>query len=114
MKLCSRCGYSCGDDISHYDGLSFCSNNCLALYILRRQNDNNVNPVHYKKHPSGTECIEIVEHFNFNLGNAIKYIWRCGLKLNNKVEDLRKAAWYINREISRIENEQAGLDPESN
>ena len=40
----------------------------------------NINPNHYKSHPSGIECIQITEHFNFCLGNAIKYIWRAGLK----------------------------------
>jgi hypothetical protein len=55
-------------------------------------------PRHYTEHPSGVECIQITEHMGFNLGNAVKYIWRSDLK-NNAVEDLQKAAWYINREI---------------
>ena len=59
-------------------------------------------PTHYTQHPSGIECIEITEHFNFTLGNAIKYIWRSGLKSSNAVEDLQKAAWYIQREIQRL------------
>jgi len=63
------------------------------------------NPPHYQDHPSGIECIEITEHMNFCLGNAIKYIWRAGLK-NNAIEDLRKARWYIDREIARIDHEQ--------
>ena len=58
-------------------------------------------PLHYMQHPSGIECIDVVEHMNFNLGNAVKYIWRAALK-GNAVEDLKKAAWYINREIERI------------
>ena len=57
-------------------------------------------PQHYTEHPSGVECIEIVEHMPFNLGNAVKYIWRADLK-NDDIEDLEKAAWYINREIKR-------------
>jgi hypothetical protein len=64
-----------------------------------------INPPHYQDHPSGVECIEITEHMNFCLGNAIKYIWRAGLK-NNAIEDLRKARWYIDREIARIDHEQ--------
>jgi hypothetical protein len=60
------------------------------------------NPVHYTDHPSGIECIQITEHMNFNLGNAIKYIWRAGLK-GKHLEDLKKAVWYINREITRLE-----------
>lgn len=58
-------------------------------------------PAHYTEHPSGVECIQIVEHMNFCLGNAVKYIWRAGLK-NNAVEDLEKAAFYIAREIERL------------
>jgi|688.fasta_scaffold1250122_2 hypothetical protein len=65
-------------------------------------------PPHYTQHPSGVECIDITEHFNFNLGNAIKYIWRAGLK-GDSVEDLRKAAWYVQREIER---RTRGLDPD--
>ena len=60
-------------------------------------NDNVNNPKHYTNHPSGVECIQITEHMNFNLGNAMKYIWRNEGK--NGIEDLKKAAWYINREI---------------
>lgn len=56
-------------------------------------------PSHYTSHPSGVECIQITEHMNFNLGNAMKYLWRADLK--GGVEDLEKAAWYIAREISR-------------
>lgn len=64
-------------------------------------------PSHYNSHPSGVECITITEHFNFNLGNAIKYIWRAGEK-GDALEDLQKAAWYINRECSRINRARAG------
>jgi len=59
-------------------------------------------PPHYTSHPSGVECIDITEHMGFNLGNALKYIWRCDLK-GAGPQDLRKAMWYINREINRIE-----------
>jgi len=62
---------------------------------------NNINhPDHYNKHPSGVECIDVVEHMTFNCGNAIKYIWRADHK--NQLEDLKKAAWYVNREIARL------------
>lgn len=61
------------------------------------------NPEHYNEHPSGVECIDIVEGFNFNLGNVIKYIWRVGLKPNRlPLEDLKKARWYLDREINRM------------
>ena len=59
-------------------------------------------PRHYASHPSGVECIQITEHMGFNLGNAIKYIWRADEK-GNALEDLRKAAWYVQREIARRE-----------
>ena len=55
---------------------------------------------HYNQHPAGIECIDVVEEFSFNIGNAIKYLWRWELK-NGGIEDLDKAIWYINREQSR-------------
>ena len=58
------------------------------------------NPPHYTEHPSGIECIQVTEHMGFNLGNAIKYIWRCDLK-KDAIEDLKKAKWYIDREIDK-------------
>jgi len=58
------------------------------------------NPKHYTSHPSGIDCIQITEHMGFNLGNAIKYVWRSDLK-NDAIEDLSKAIWYIQREIDR-------------
>ena len=59
-------------------------------------------PPHYTAHPSGVECIQITETMNFCLGNAIKYIWRSDLK-HDAIEDLKKAVWYVNREIERRE-----------
>ena len=66
-------------------------------------------PVHYTSHPSGVEAVDVCEHMTFNAGNAVKYLWRAGLKGNDAedkrakhVEDLRKAAWYVNREIERL------------
>lgn len=58
-------------------------------------------PAHYTQHKSGVECIQITEHMNFCLGNAIKYIWRSDLK--GGTEDLKKAIWYLHREIQRRE-----------
>ena len=55
---------------------------------------------HYTSHPSGVECITITRHMGFNLGNALKYIWRADLK-GNSIEDLRKAIWYIEDEIKK-------------
>lgn len=59
-------------------------------------------PAHYTQHPAGVECIDIAEHFNFNAGNAVKYIWRAGLKTDDRIQDLEKAKWYIEREIERL------------
>lgn len=59
-----------------------------------------VNPDHYRRHLSGIECIQITEHMGFCLGNAMKYIWRADLKAN-PLEDLKKAVWYLEREIQR-------------
>lgn len=61
-------------------------------------------PKHYNSHPSGVECIQITEHMNFCLGNAVKYIWRAGLK-ENSIQDLEKARWYIDRELERRRTE---------
>lgn len=58
-------------------------------------------PKHYTGHPSGVECIAITEHMNFCLGNAVKYIWRAGEK-GDALIDLKKARWYIDREIERL------------
>jgi hypothetical protein len=60
-------------------------------------------PQHYTSHPSGIEVIQITEHMNFCLGNAVKYILRADLK-GNAVQDLQKARWYIDREIQRRES----------
>lgn len=61
-------------------------------------------PKHYTSDPSGVECIEITRHRNFNIGNAIKYLWRAGLKDGNSdIQDLKKAVWYIEDEIKRLE-----------
>ena len=72
------------------------------------EKDNVNNPSHYKNNPSGVECIDVTEHFNFNRGNAIKYIWRAGLK-NNEIEDLEKAEFYIKREIKRLRGINEGV-----
>lgn len=64
-------------------------------------------PLHYNQHPSGVECIEIVKHYDFCIGNCIKYLWRAGLKGGNPaLQDLKKAAWYLNEKIKMIEKEQ--------
>lgn len=64
-------------------------------------NDPVNHPKHYTEHPSGIECITIVEHMSFCLGNVIKYVWRADLK--NGLEDLKKAQFYLAREIEKRE-----------
>ena len=71
--------------------------------------DNINHPSHYTSHPSGIECIDIAEHHDFCIGNAIKYLWRAGLKSEDgiskkekQIEDLKKAIWYIKREIKHL------------
>lgn len=73
--------------------------------------ENRVNhPDYYNSHPSGIECIDIIRHYCFDIGNAIKYLWRAGLKkeigLDEKqkeIEDLKKAIWYIKDRIKILE-----------
>jgi len=59
-------------------------------------------PDHYTSHPSGVEVIQITEHMNFCLGNVVKYVLRADAK-GKPLEDLKKAAWYLDREIKRRE-----------
>ena len=63
-------------------------------------------PPHYNSHPSGIEAIVITRHHNFNIGNVIKYLWRVGLKDGApSLQDLKKAQWYLNDEIKKIEDQ---------
>jgi hypothetical protein len=73
--------------------------------------DNVNHPKHYTQHPSGVECIQITEHMGFCVGNAIKYLWRHEQK--GGVEDLKKARWYIDREIGRQEWLDKQDDPDT-
>ena len=68
-------------------------------------------PPHYTSHPSGVEAIEITRHYDFAIGNAIKYLWRAGLKkdkdqtkkdITKEIEDLEKAIFYINDKIAQL------------
>ena len=73
---------------------------------------NNVeHPDYYNQNPSGIECIEVARHYCFSIGNAIKYLWRAGLKKDSsledkekEIEDLEKAIWYINDRIKQLKN----------
>ena len=60
-------------------------------------------PPHYRGHPKGIECIDVIEDNPFvNLAQSQKYVWRVswGGK-GDDIEDLEKAVWYLNREIAR-------------
>lgn len=78
---------------------------------MEKETKDRINPDYYKSHPSGVECINITRHYCFSIGNAIKYLWRAGLKteegLQNRekeIEDLRKAIWYINDRIEQLKH----------
>jgi len=103
------------------DSLSFTYDDYLRTYeqslvtdMITKQatkHDAVNHPKHYTSHPSGVECIEVTQHYNFCVGNAIKYLWRAGLKQEGfsepkqkQIEDLNKAVWYIRREIENLEN----------
>lgn len=79
------------------------------------KNDLVNHPSHYTNHPSGIECIEVTQWYDFSIGNAIKYLWRAGLKkdsslgdVQKEIEDLNKAKWYIDNKISMLKNEVDG------
>ena len=64
-------------------------------------------PRHYNARKDGLECIDIIRHYTFNIGCAIKYLWRAGLKTEEgkpdrekEIEDLNKALWYIEDYVS--------------
>lgn len=62
-----------------------------------KKHDNVNTPKHYCSHKSGIECIQIAELLPFNLGNALKYLWRSDLKWD-KQEDTKKAIFYLRRQ----------------
>jgi hypothetical protein len=60
-------------------------------------------PKHYNKHPSGVECISIIEWFPANVALVIKHLWRAGEKPGqSSLEDHEKALWYLDREVKRL------------
>lgn len=66
-------------------------------------------PAHYNRHPAGIECIAVIEVFSFNVGAAVKHLWRAGLKPGQPlIQDLQKAVWYIQREIERLGQGDSG------
>jgi hypothetical protein len=81
-------------------------------FAFSKDNQDNVNhPSHYTwlKDKCGIEVIDITRHLDFDLGNAVKYLLRCGHKseegMSDKdktIEDLKKAIWYINDKINTL------------
>ena len=81
--------------------------------------DNVNHPTYYNSHPSGVECIEITEHYSFCVGNAIKYLWRAGLKkdgtltdIDKEIEDVQKAAWYVQRHLENLQKKKKQMAEE--
>lgn len=100
--------------LKNKDKISNYINDNFVEYMdnIRKENtsvDNVNHPPHYISHPSGVECIEITRHYCFSIGNAIKYLWRAGLKKDasltdneKEIEDLNKAIWYIKDRIKEL------------
>lgn len=62
-----------------------------------------INPPHYQGFSNGAQVIDITENLSFNAGNAVKYLARAGRKSDAEtLTDLRKAKWYVEREIERV------------
>lgn len=70
-------------------------------------------PTHYNNHPSGVEAIDVCEHLTFNIGNAVKYVMRHAYK-GSSIEDLKKARWYIERELARENRTSHVFNPKMN
>ena len=85
-----------------FEQSEFLSTSIATLGLLPGEADPVNHPAHYTSHASGIEVIQITEHMGFCLGNAVKYILRCDLK-GNAIEDLKKARWYLDREIATRE-----------
>lgn len=83
--------------------LAFAPDELTPLSGDEKPDDAVNHPSHYTWLPKGLEVIDITENLNFSLGNAVKYILRANHKHDEPLTDLRKAAWYINREIERLE-----------
>lgn len=65
-------------------------------------------PVHYGGADNPYEAIKVIEAWKlgFRLGNTVKYISRAGKKTPGLIEDLKKARWYLDREISNLEHKE--------
>ena len=84
--------------------------NNINKHIIMENNYERVYHPNYYMDESGVECIDVARHKTFNVGNALKYLWRAGRKhedgiddVDKEIEDLRKAVFYLNDEIARLE-----------
>lgn len=99
------------DENNSYDTIlkDYILENCM-VYKDENANKDKVNhPSYYNSHPSGVECIDIVRHYNFDIGNVIKYLWRAGLKKEKgysskekEIEDCEKALFYLQDHIKQL------------
>ncbi len=109
---CPKCGWQEGNLSEFFTFKNFGEKDWrLAKKEWRVDNPDMVNhPSHYTAHPSGVECIDIIEHFCLLIGNAIKYLWRAGLKggPEKEIEDLEKAIFYIQRRIKNVRRDMEG------
>lgn len=89
----------------HHPRGTECNLGLTALpYVAQKEAVNH--PDHYNSSASGVECITVVEHMTFNIGNAVKYLWRAGDK-GSELTDLQKARWYVQREFERLGGQPA-------
>lgn len=94
--------------------LALICNDNVRDYFRILVSDNVDHPSWYNSNPSGIECIDVARHYCFSIGNAMKYLWRAGLKKDaslddrqKEIEDLKKAIFYINDRIRQLENDNS-------
>lgn len=109
-RICVPYSFNCNDPLPTWE---YHCTNCEANknFLLHRESlmktEPKHDPVNHPKHyiKGGIETIDVIEAFelNFQLANCCKYILRHGDK--NGLEDLKKARWYLDREISKQEED---------
>lgn len=107
--------YVDGDEV-HFDDGCWATKDTLTYVsnfekFFEKVDDDRVNHPSYYQDPSGVECITVARYRDFNIGNALKYLWRAGIKteegisdIDKQIEDLKKAVFYINDEINKLNN----------
>lgn len=106
VRVCENCNHGEVDEHMWTSCKINKSTECFSKnepIFWESKNDNINRPSHYVSHPSGIECIDITKHHDFCIGNAIKYLWRQGLKEGNSdIQDLKKCIWYVNQKIKDL------------